>query len=51
MAIQANAERQGASAWQTMKEAYPERAAELDQLSQIELSSADYLDNTLNQMA
>jgi len=33
-----------------MKAAYPERADELDQLSQIELSSADYLDKTLDQM-
>lgn len=51
MTIQANAERQGANAWQTLKAAYPERSAELDQLSAIELSSADYLDNTLEQMA
>lgn len=50
MTIQANAERQGANAWQTLKGAYPEKADELDQLSQIELSSADYLDGALGQM-
>lgn len=51
MTIQANAERQGANAWQTMKAAYPEHADALDQLSAIELSSADYLDATLAQLA
>jgi len=51
MTIQANAERQGANAWQTLKTAYPEKAAELDELSRIELSSADYLDAHLAQMA
>lgn len=51
MTIQANAERQGANAWQTLKAAYPEKGAELDQLSQIELSSADYLDAALPEMA
>lgn len=51
MTIQANAERQGANAWQTLKAAYPEKADELDQLSQIELSSADYLDGALEHMA
>lgn len=50
MMIQANAERQGANAWQTLKAAYPERAQELDRLSQIELSSADYLDRELPNM-
>jgi len=50
MTIQANAERQGANAWQTLKAAYPERAGELDQLSEIELSSADYLDGALGEM-
>lgn len=51
MTIQANAERQGANAWQTLKAAYPDKAQELDQLSTIELSSADYLDSHLEQMA
>ncbi len=51
MTIQANAERQGANAWQTIKAAHPELATELDQLSQIELTSADYLDDVLPQMA
>ena len=50
MTIQANAERQGANAWQTLKGAYPERAAELDALSKIELESADYLDGALEHM-
>ncbi len=50
MTIQANAERQGANAWQTLKAAYPDRADELDQLSKIELSSADYLDAVLGEM-
>ena len=50
MTIQANAERQGANAWQTLKAAYPDLADELDQLSQIELSSADYLDAALPEM-
>jgi len=48
MTIQANAERQGANAWQTLKTLYPQHAAALDQLSEIELKSADYLDNLLN---
>ena len=48
MTIQANAERQGANAWQTMKASYPERAPELDALSAIELKSADYLDSVLS---
>ncbi len=47
MFIQANAERQGANAWQNMKAAYPEKTAEMDQLSAIELTSADYLDELL----
>ena len=50
MTIQANAERQGANAWQTLKAAYPNQAEELDQLSEIELSSADYLDGALGDM-
>ncbi|MCR9278621.1 MAG: hypothetical protein NXH85_11655 [Pseudomonadaceae bacterium] len=51
MTIQANAERQGANAWQTLKAAYPEQADALDQLSAIELASADYLDATLPEMS
>ena len=47
MTIQANAERQGANAWQNLKAAYPEQAAALDALSQIEVESADYLDALL----
>jgi hypothetical protein len=47
MTIQANAERQGADAWQGLKEAHPDRSAELDALSAIELLSADYLDDIL----
>ena len=50
MTIQANAERQGALAWQTLKSAYPDKAAEFDALSQVEIASADYLDATLPQM-
>lgn len=47
MLIQANAERQGANAWQNLKAAYPEKSEEMDALSAIELSSADYLDELL----
>ena len=47
MTIQANAERQGANAWQNLKAAYPDKSGELDQLSEIELGSADYLDELL----
>ena len=43
MTIQENAERQGSGAWQGMKDAYPDKAAELDSLSSTELESADYL--------
>lgn len=43
MTIQENAERQGSGAWQGMKDAYPDKAAELDALSSTELESADYL--------
>lgn len=51
MTIQASAERQGANAWQTLKAIYPEKSVELDQLSQIELQSADYLDSVLPEMS
>ena len=47
MTIQANAERQGAGAWQNLKEAYPDQSAELDALSTTELASAEYLDDIL----
>lgn len=47
MTIQANAERQGANAWQGLKEAYPQLAAKLDELSAIEIRSADYLDRVI----
>jgi len=47
MTIQANAERQGASAWQVLKAAYPQHAEALDQLSAIEIASAEYLDALL----
>jgi hypothetical protein len=43
IAIQEDAERQGANAWQGLKAAYPDKATQLDQLSEIELGSADYL--------
>jgi hypothetical protein len=48
MTIQANAERQGADAWQGLKEGHPEFADQLDALSAIELQSADYLDSILS---
>ncbi len=48
MQIQAQAERQGASAWQNLKQAFPQHAAALDELSAIEVSSADYLDGILS---
>ena len=47
MTIQANAERQGANAWQNLKAAYPDMGQALDALSSIELESADYLDDVL----
>ena len=43
MQIQEDAERQGADAWQGLKEAYPDKSAQLDELSEIELGSAQYL--------
>ena len=45
--IQSKAERQGANAWQTLKEAYPEKGEALDALSELELKSANYLDEIL----
>lgn len=51
MMIQANAERQGANAWQNLKALYPEKSAEMDALSGIELGSADYLDELLPTLA
>ena len=47
MTIQANAERQGANAWQNLKALYPDNAAELDALTALEVTSADYLDELL----
>ena len=49
MAIQADAEQQGANAWQNLKHAYPEKSAEFDELSNIELRSAEYLSELLAQ--
>ncbi len=51
MTIQANAERQGAGAWQNLKEAYPALGPQLDELSAIELQSADYLDELLDSIS
>ena len=50
MTIQANAERQGASAWQGLKAAHPDKAVQLDEISEIELKSADYLDQLLSEL-
>ena len=47
MTIQADAERQGAEAWQGLKDAHPGLAEKLDELSGIERESADYLDSIL----
>lgn len=47
MTIQADAEKQGAGAWQNLKAAYPEHGEALDHLSKIELESAAYLDEVL----
>lgn len=45
--IQANAERQGASAWRGLVEAYPQFAGDLESLAKTEESNADYLDALL----
>ena len=50
LAIQANAERQGANAWQNLKVLYPQQGEALDQLSEIEIGSADYLDALLSSL-
>ncbi len=47
MTIQANAERQGANAWQNLKAGHPQHADALDAISAIELESADFLDGIL----
>ena len=47
MTIQADAEKQGAGAWQNLKQAYPDKSEDLDRLSAIELESAAYLDGLL----
>lgn len=51
MTIQANAERQGANAWQGLKAAHPQLADDLDELSAIEIESADCLDDILQATA
>lgn len=48
MTIQADAERQGAGAWQNLKAAYPQLGAQMDELSAIEVQSADFLDSILS---
>ena len=48
LTIQAGAERQGANAWQNLKDSYPAHAQALDGLSAIETESADYLDALLS---
>ena len=45
--IQSKAERQGATAWQRLKDVYPEKGGALDALSALELESAEYLDGIL----
>ncbi|MEH6515266.1 MAG: hypothetical protein V7742_01190 [Halioglobus sp.] len=52
MAIQANAERQGAAAWRAMMDSNNAQAlnAELEEIAQIEEVSADYLDGLLERM-
>lgn len=47
MTIQADAEKQGAGAWQTLKQAHPERATDLDRLTALELESAAFLDDLI----
>ena len=51
MYIQSKAERQGAGAWQTLKGLYPDKGEQLDELSEIEIGSADYLDALLPTLA
>lgn len=48
--IQSKAERQGAGAWQSLKEAYPEKGDALNALSALELESAEYLDGILPEL-
>jgi hypothetical protein len=47
MTIQANAERQGASAWRGLVDSYPQFAEDLELLAKTEESNADYLDGLL----
>lgn len=47
MRIQADAEKQGAAAWQNLKQSYPDNSEAFDQLSAIELESAAYLERLL----
>lgn len=51
MYIQSKAERQGAGAWQVLKDVYPDKSEELDAVSAIEIASADYLDVLLPTLA
>ena len=51
MYIQSKAERQGAGAWQTLKGLYTDKGEQLDELSEIESGSADYLDALLPTLA
>ncbi len=51
MTIQANAERQGAGAWQALKEIHPEMATQLDELSDTEVKSAEYLESLTEQLS
>lgn len=45
--VQEDAENRGANAWQGLREAYPEKASQLDELSEIKLGSAQYLKTNL----
>ena len=48
--IQANAERQGASAWRGLAATYPQLSSQLEQLASIEETNADQLDALLSQV-
>ena len=49
--IQANAERQGASAWRGLIAAYPQLSSELEALAVTEETNADQLDSLLSQLS
>lgn len=51
MTIQASAERQGSRAWPGFIPDYPDIAKDLQSLSEIELVSAEYLDQILKEMS